>query len=1050
MVAQSIRVTGVVVGEDDGEPIIGASIVVKGTTQGTVTNYDGEFSLEVPGNVRLQISYVGMRTQELAAQPNMRIIMVADAQALDEVMVVAYGTVKKSSFTGSASTIGAEKFGERPLTSVTSALEGNAPGIQVTSAHGQPGESASIRIRGFGSVNASNAPLYVVDGAVYNGSLSDINPNDIQSMTILKDANSTALYGASAGNGVILIATKQGTTNGTNVNLSINQGWSKRAYKDYSRINVYDYYPYQWQMLKNSYITAGDDASAAAQKASDNIASQLKYNPFKGIDDKSIVGTDGRLNPNANTLKWGDDLDWEDEAMGTGYRQEYNVSYATKTDKSDTYASVSYLNDEGYLIKTDFERYTARLNYNVNPVDWFKSGINVGITRSKSNTSNDYSANSSSYNNVTRYVRGMAPIYPVHKHDKETGAYLDANGNPTTDPSQYIYDYEGDRRSDAGRDAVAEAVFNQRYFERMSQNARAYVEFLPIDGLSAKIFYAIENNDNRRKIYENPYVGDGTAGPGRLNIRSTRAITQTLNQLVTYDKTFGSHNINVLVGHESQTYQYEYLYGMKAEETIHGMSEFGNFVNISSLSSYTDKYNKESYLGRINYDYANKYYASASYRYDGSSRFHKDNRWGSFWSFGASWRISQEEFMKEYVWLDNLKLRASYGETGNDGILDPDGENDYYPYMTLYGLGYKNGTESGAFFTTIANPDLKWETQAAYDVAIEFGLFNRLSGTVEYFRKDSKDQLFDVAQPTSAGVTSIVQNIGTMINEGVEIDLYFNILKTKDWSVDFGANATFIKNKMTKLPENMRENGYVTGSKKWMEGKSRYEFWLRQWYGVDPATGNGLFYLDTDRYNEADGTLTGAVKNSVVDLDGNQLTNNYNYAKYDFSGSSMPTVTGGFNFDFGFKRFTLGAQFSYRLGGKILDTTYAGLMSMSEYGKAMSTELSNAWKQPGDITDVPRIDNNATHATNIGQSYSTRWLTNANWLNLRSVVLGYDLPKDILSKVSMKSARLSFTAENLFLLKARTGLNPQANFTGTTSNEYMPTRNFSLSLNVSF
>ncbi len=755
--AQVSRITGVVVSAEDNEPIVGASVLVKGTTLGTITDMNGRYSINnIPVNAKsLVISFVGMKTQELAIKGGeQRVVMQSDTELIDEVVVVAYGTQKKSSFTGAASTVGAKSIEKRAITNVTAALEGNASGVQVTAATGQPGESSSIRIRGFGSVNASNAPLYVVDGTIYNGSIGDINPADIESMTILKDAASTSLYGSSAGNGVILITTKKGKeSGGTGVNLTINQGWSNRAYKDYKKVGIYDYYPLQWEMLKNSYITSGKDAATAASLATSKIGSTLKYNPFVGVADDAIVGTDGKLNSSADALKWGDDLDWEDAAFKTGYRQEYNLSYNTKTEKSDTYASVGYLNDDGYMIKTDFERYSGRLNYNVYP---------------------------SSYSNLTRFIRTMAPIYPVHKHDLETGAYLDANGKATTDPGEYIYDYEGTRLSNNGRDAIAETEFNQRELVRVNQTGHTYLTLTPVEGLNLTANYSINNIDYRRKVYENPYVGDGTAGPGRLNQMSTRTLTQTFNQLITYSKSIGNHNFDVLLGHENYSYKYEYLYGMKTQETVSGMYEFGNFVNISSLSSYTDTYKKEGYFGRINYDYAHKYYASLSYRHDGSSRFAKENRWGNFWSFGAGWRISEEAFMKDVKWVNNLKLRASYGETGNDNILDSDGDPDYYPYQTLYGLGYKNGSEAGAYFTVIANPSLKWETQISTDIALEFGLFDRLTGTIEYFKKDSKDLLFDVSQPASVGVTSIIQNIGKVTNSGVEIELDYNAFKNKD------------------------------------------------------------------------------------------------------------------------------------------------------------------------------------------------------------------------------------------------------------------------------
>ncbi len=1047
-VAQVTKVTGVVIDADTEEPIIGASVLVKGTTIGTITDIDGKYEISnIPaGSKSLMISFVGMRTVEVpitTSEPQ-KIVMRPDAQVIDEVVVVAYGTAKKSSFTGSASTVGAQALEKRAITNVVSALEGNTTGVQVTSSMGQPGAAPEIRVRGFGSVNASSAPLYVVDGAIYNGNIADINPADIEAMTILKDAASTSLYGSSAGNGVVLITTKKGSGNGgTNFNLTINQGFSTRAYDDYARVGLMEYFPLQWEMRKNAYITAGKSAAEAAQMASAEIGDYLVYNPFKGIANDQIVMTDGTLNPSAsmNNLKWGDDLDWEDAAYRTGHRQEYNLSYSTKTDKSDTYASVGYLNDKGYLIKTDFERYSGRLNYNVYPVKWFKTGLNLALTRTQSNTATAGDTDSSSsYNNLVRFTRGMAPMYPIHKHDLATGAYLNAAGQPTTNPADYVYDYDGYRLANAGRDALAETEFNSDYLSRNTQSATTYVSFFPIEGLNLTSNYSYNAVDHRYKGYENPWVGDGVSGPARMDINSTRRTVQTLNQLISYTKDFGKHTVDAMIGHETYTQKYEYLRGFKLGETFHGIYEFQNFLTISDLDSYTNEYKKEGYFARLNYDYADKYYASMSYRHDGSSRFHKDNRWGDFWSFGASWRVSEEEFMKDVTWVNNLKLRASYGETGNDNT------SSWYPYQSLYELGHANGLENGVFIDDMANAGIKWETQVSTDFGIEFGLFDRLTGTIEYFRKDSKDLLFNVSQPTSVGVTRVIQNIGKVSNSGVEIELNYNVLKTKDWNLSVGANATFIKNEIVNLPEEMKKEGYIDGNKKWLEGKSIYEFWLRQWGGVDPQTGDGLWIPDTEAYDSSNAAYAA----TLVTVDGKTYTNDYTYAKYDYSGASIPKVYGGFNFKLGYKDFDMTATFSYQLGGKILDTSYAGLMSAGEYGYSMSPDIKNSWKQPGDITDVPRLDNNATHNTNHTQSYSTRWLTSSDYLNLRSVSLGYTVPKSLLSKMMLKSARLNVTAENLFMLKARQGLNPQANFHGTTYNEYMPARTITIGLNVGF
>lgn len=1046
--AQTTAISGKVL-DVNKEPVIGAIVVVKGTTVGTNTDIDGSFKLNIPqGKDVLMFSLVGYKTVEIKAKSQMVITLEDDTKALDEVMVIAYGTAKRSSFTGSASLIQSQSIGSRPITSVISAIEGNVPGVQTTAATGQPGESAAIRIRGFGSVNASNSPLYVVDGAVYNGSLASINPNDIESMTVLKDAAATALYGSSAGNGVVMITTKRGTAN-SSVTLNIKQGWSSRAYKDYSRVGISQYYPLQWEMLKNAYVTAGKTQTEAASLASANIASTLKYNPYVGIADGEVVGTDGKLNSGASALKWGDDLDWDDAAFGTGYRQEYTIGYGSKTEKSDTYSSISYLDDKGYMLNTGYLRYSARLNHNINPVDWFKAGVNVGYTRSSATYSSSTADNSSASSNLTRFIRNMAPIYPIHKHDKETGAYLDSNGNVTTNKDEYVYDYEGGRLSSTGRDAIAETEMNSRKYDRNSLVGRTYVTISPIKGLDITSNYALETNDYRAKVYENPFIGDGQAGPGRLALTSSRTTTQTLNQLVNYKKSIQHHNFEALLGHESYKYVYEYMYGMKVSQIFEDVFDFENFTSVNNLTSYTDTYNKEGYFGRLNYDYDNKYYGSFSYRRDGTSRFSKDNRWGNFWSYGASWRISQEDFMKGLTWVDNLKLRASYGETGVDQILNYDAEDDYYPYQTLYNLGENNGTEAGVYFTTLANDKLKWETQISKDLALEFGLFGKLNGSIEYFIKDSKNLLFDVSQATSNGISSIIQNIGKVRNSGVEIDLNYLAFKNKDWKVNIGANATYIKNEIIRMPD-VNKNGLISGSKKLIEGRSIYEFWLRQWYGVDSKNGNGLYLLDTDAYNKEDGTLTAAIEKTVQEINGVQVTSSYSYAKFDYSGTSIPKWYGGFNFTIDYKNFTLGTVFSYQLGGKALDLVYANLMSTASYGSSMSTDVLKAWKTEGDVTSVPRLDNTSTYNTSIGQSYSSRWLTSTDYLNLRSVNLSYSVPRSLLSKIQLSEARFSVNAENLFMIKARQGFNPQMNYSGISYNVYMPAKTITLGLNLSF
>ncbi len=518
---QNVTVRGKIT-DNFGDPLPGVNIVMKGDRQvGAVSDIDGNYGIYVPSaNVTLVFTYVGFQPQEvaIAGRTTVDVVLRDDSKALDELVVIGYGTQKKENLTGAVSSVDVEKtLGSRPISDVGRGLQGTIPGLSVSVPSGEVGSDPIMKIRGqVASISGSSNPLILLDN-VEIPSIQLVNPNDIESISVLKDAAASSIYGSKAAFGVILITTKKGK-NAARINLNITQGVSSRAYKDYDRVNVWDYYPLQWKMLMNSALTAGSTPQDAAQNATNNIVSTLKYNPFANTPDNNVVGVDGRLNPSATSLKWGDDLDWENAAYQTGHRQEYNLSYSSMTDKSDTYASIGYLDDSGYMLKTDFERYSGRINYNIAPRDWVKSGLNLYLSKTQSNYSTSDASSSSSYNNLARFVRVMAPIYPVHKHNLETGQYLDRFGEPTTNPADYIYDYEGNRLSSVGRDAVAETEYNMRDISRVGSTARTYLTLMPIEGLEITANYALENTDLRRKVYENPLVGDGTAGPGRLNI----------------------------------------------------------------------------------------------------------------------------------------------------------------------------------------------------------------------------------------------------------------------------------------------------------------------------------------------------------------------------------------------------------------------------------------------------------------------------------------------------------------------------------------------------
>jgi TonB-linked SusC/RagA family outer membrane protein len=1026
--AQTNSIIGVVT-DEGGEPIIGATVILQGTTAGTVTSFDGSYSISAPGNGVLVFSYIGMNRVEVSIGGRSRIDvkMVSSAIDVDEVVVVAYGTSKRTSFTGSASVTRASDIELRPIGNVVQALDGTSPGVQALSGSGQPGEAPSIRIRGFGTINGSADPLYVVDGAIYNGSIADINPADIESITILKDAASTSLYGSSAGNGVVLVTTKQGKSDRVQITFNMTQGTSNRAIKEYERVDVWGYYPLQWEMLRNSYITNGDNAEVAAQQASDRIYSgQLRYNPFKGVANNEIVLTDGTLNPAATTLLYGDDLDWGDAVTRTAHRGEYTLSYNSKTDKSDSYVSVGYLDDQGYVYQSDYKRFSGRANVNVYPKKWIKTGLNVSGSRVDTKQS---STGNTTFVNPFFFARTIGPIYPIHEHDMTTGEYiLDSNG-------EKIYDYSGSRGGGAhtGRHVVAETLWNNVDRSRDAINGRTYLDLNLYDGLKLSTSVSLDNSNQKTNSFQNEKVGDG-APSGRISLTDIRTSVYTFNQLLTYNKTFGQHGIDALLGHENYSYKYEYNTGGRTGIISAGIYEFANFLASSSQNSYTHTYRKEGFFGRLNYDYGDKYYASVSYRRDGSSRFSPDNRWGNFFSGGLSWRIDQEAFLSDVKWINSLKVRASYGQTGNDN-----GGNDfgYYPYQTLYNLNNNNGDESGILFSKYGNADLVWETQISSDVAVEFGLWDRLSGTIEYFRKDSKDLLFNVAIPLSSGGNEVWQNIGQVSNKGLEVALDYIALKNRDWTVKVGANATFLHNEIVSMPKDTDGTPLETidGNIKLAEGHSIYEFWLKQSRGVDPGTGDAIYVFDEE--------LTWDDKTCYT-YNGEQVTTDATKALYSYSGTSIPVVYGGLNGGIKYRGFDLNLLLTYSLGGKFYDGSYKYLMEVNSYGRAMSVDILNRWQKPGDVTDVPRLDSNRSTDFN---TESDRWLQNADYLNVKSLSLAYNLPKSFVSKIALENVRLSVSGENLHLFTKRQGMDPQMSFSGSGTNSYVPNRVLTFGIN---
>lgn len=1065
------RVNGTVISQDDGQPVIGATVQVVGTNVGTVTNAQGQFSLTTPaGKDVLRITYVGMDPLEVTARPNMRILLTSDRTALDEVVVVAYGTAKKQSITGSVASIDSKEIEQRIGTSVTGALEGAAPGVQVNNTYGEPGAEPNIRIRGIGSLNGSNTPLYVVDGIIYSGNIADLNPDDIQSISVLKDAASAALYGNRASAGVIIITTKSGRSASTSqINLKINHGYYTRGIKEYERLGVKDFMETSWQAMKNYAIwNDGKTPEEAAKYASENLATEVIHGNIFDKEANALFDGNGKLV--ANVLPGYTDLDWEDNIERTGQRQEYNLSGNFTTEKVNVYSSLGYLKEKGYVIGSDYERYTGRVNTLFTPSKWVNAGLNLQGTISKQHFNNN--ANSTYYSNPFYTARTMAPVYPIYKHNADGTIALDENG-------EYAYDTESDYLDN--RNIAYELRNDQDERRRNVIDATAYVNInLPYDFvLSVKGNMA--HRTTNRAHYNNPEIGDGATNNGRLTSYAYEYETYTMQELLNWGHDYGLHHVDVLAGHENYKYDSKSFYGMNTTMAIPGLTVQNNFLNNSYMYGNDDEYTTESYLARARYNFDQKYFFDASIRRDGSSRFHKDNRWGNFFSVGGSWNIKKEAFMENVEWVDQLRLRASYGETGNDAGVG------YYAYQALYYID-KNGGNSALMKQSLAAPDIKWETAQTIDVALEGRLFDRLNFSIGYFDKRNKDLLFDVRLPLSAGSFSynednynmtIPKNIGTISNYGWEISLDGEIIKTKDFRWTAGIDATFLHNKIRKLPNG---DNILSGLHNYTEGRSLYDFYTYHFEGVDQADGQSLYTLDPEKIDNAvkagelvniGGTPLYEVDDNnqfVLDEDGNKIETGYyeggtNYTRdtayglRDFHKTALPKVYGSFNTGLTWKDLTLNILMTYSLGGYTFDGSYQTLMSTNAMSSASSIhkDALDSWKAaPANLTDANRIDPNGTPQMNYNRSSknnatSDRWLTSASYLVMKNISLSYNLPKAWLSHLGSAINGLTLTAgvENLFTLTARQGMNPQYSFTGGSDDTYVTARvvNFGLSVN---
>ena len=1048
--AQNKQISGTVTGVD-GTPIVGATVVVEGTTTGTSTDLQGKYILAAPANGTLAVSFIGYEDAKVAinGKTTVNVTLTEASKAIENIVVIAFGEAKKEAFTGSATVVAAEDLATSQVSNAMNALSGKVAGVQMSNATGSPGDDSgpTVRIRGFSSINAGNDPLIVLDGIPYDGSMNNINPADIESMTVLKDAASNALYGARGANGVIMITTKKSSSRSAIVNIDAKWGVNQRGVQDYDYIkDPAAYYEMHYKALENNYINSGKTPAEAHLLANSVITGSaanggLNYQVYNVPAGQYFIGTNGKLNPNAtlgNLVTYGGEQyyltpdNWMDESTRESFRQEYNVSVTGGADRAQLYASFGYLNNKGIVEKSDYERYTGRLKADYQAKKWLKIGANAGYAHYKGNLTDEDGVSNSS-GNVFAAATQVAPIYPMYIRDAQGNIKKDANGYT-------MYDYGNKMNAGLERpvygttNALGDHMLNTQTYEGNAINLNGYfdVKFLKYFTFTANIGTSMQ--ESRQTGLVNGFYGSYAASNGILSKYHTRTWTYNFQQLLNYAQSIGDHSWGLMVGHENYMRNYYYLYASKNNMFSPDNLELAGAVNDGSANSYTTAYNTEGYFARAQYDWKSKLFVSASYRRDASSRFHPEHRWGNFWSVGAAWIISKEDWFKS-SWLDMLKIKASYGSQGNDNISN-------FLYTDVYDIVNSSGNVS-LVLNTKGNKEITWETNGNFNAGIEFDMFKgRLSGSFEGFYRKTTDMLSWFTVPPSLGYTGYYANIGDMVNSGVEVDLHATPIVTKNVRWTLNANLTYVRNRITKLADSRKTmttpegyKGYSSSNRFYGEGLSLYSYYMPKYAGVDQGTGLPMWYKEQEN---ADGTT------STV------TTTTYSEADNYICGNPLPDAYGGFGTTLEFYGFDVAINFTYQIGGKIYDSGYAGLMASPTSGSTGSNihrDLYNAWSPTNTSSNIPRWQYNDQYMS----ASSDRFLIDGSYLNLQNINFGYTLPQKWTKKISVDKIRIYFACENVWLWSQRQGLDPRLSLTGSNNaTTYSAVRTISGGLNLTF
>lgn len=1009
--AQNVNVQGTVK-DSAGKPVVGASLVLQGNNRVyAMTDLSGAYRISVPGDGVLVVSCLGYQEQTVpvSGRRNIDIVLADDAEMLDETIVVAYGTASKSSFTGSATVVKKEDIQKIATSNVTQALQGLSAGVQVINSSGQPGDGGSINIRGLGSMNASSSPLYVVDGVAYSGYINAIAPSDIESMTVLKDAAATSLYGSRAANGVIVITTKKGQKEDGQISFRGSVGFAELAVPLPRQLTPSEYAWMAWQGLYNAAIDGGNTPEEAGALAAANVAGELKINPWNTMN---LMDAQGNMLVSDKDLLWYGD--WRGEMLQIRPRQEYNIDLSGRKGDTNYYFSGGYLNDRGIFTTQQFERISGRANVSTLVKKWLEVGTNTSFSHSLT----DAPAGDS----VVWFLRTVPSTYNIWQYDYAKGSYAtDANG-------KYIYEYGSDRPNWSGWNMLADAEYN-KYVTKVDQiSTRNYAQITFIPGLTLRSTVSIDYYITKYDGYGSAEYGYSAGEGGNAQKSYDRNVSTTWTNLLSYNQQFGQHNVGILLGEESFSRTVAGLSAGRKGFPFAGLYELNSAAEPDYSTSYQDDYRLLSFFSRAEYDFANKYYVSGSFRTDGSSKFSPVSRWGTFWSAGASWRINNEDFMRGITWIDNLKLKASYGAVGNDNL------SSWYCYQGLYAAGYNDLSNAGVVISRLPNETLKWETNLQFNTGIDFSLFRRLSGSIEYFDRKSKDLLFTMPMAISTGFSGIDRNIGDVKNFGVEATFDWIVMDRESFKWNMNFNATHYRNVITSLPQAEMNSGVF----KWREGRSRYDYWGPEYAGVNPLNGNDQFWMnvyDTD----ADGNSV-VVDRVITESTSDVTTDDQKM----YLGSSIPDVFGGFTNTFQIGGVDLSVMLYYSLGGLMYDTDFSQMAAYRTGFQLHPDLLTQAWTPQNTNATLPRINKNTVDV------FSTKYLFDNTFLRLRNVTLGYTFPKRWMNKVGIDVFRLYVQGDNLLTFgnAVKRGTDPEQSVSGTTSNRFPNTRKLTFGVQI--